>query len=59
MKNGNLKAVVDGGQPTRKIIIKRGSQKFYKPSDVHSLSNAINDLRKYNFLVVKLFMGRQ
>ena len=36
------------------IIIERGSQKFYKPIDVQSVSNAIDDIEvSMIFLVVK------
>ena len=41
-------------------MTERRRQKFYKPLDVHSFSNAINEIEvSMIFLVVKLFVGRQ
>ena len=41
-ERGNPKAVVDGGEFTRNITQGR-SQTFYKPVDVHSVTNAIGE----------------
>ena len=41
------------------IITKRGSQKFYKPIDVHSVTNAIDKIEiSMAFLAVTFFVGR-
>ena len=41
------------------IITERGSQKFYKPIDVHPLANAIDKIEvSMVFLVVTFFVGR-
>ena len=41
------------------IITERGSQKFYKSIDVHSVTNAIHMIEvSMVFLVVKSFVGR-
>ena len=41
------------------IITERGSQKFYKPTDVHSVTNAIDKIEvSMAFLAVTFFMGR-
>ena len=38
----------------------RGSQKFYKPIDVHSVKNAIDKIEvSMVFLAVTIFVGRQ
>ena len=40
------------------IITARGSQKFYKPIKVHSLTNAIDEIKvSMTFLVGKFFCG--
>ena len=39
------------------IITERGSQKFYKPIDVHPVTNAI-DKTGMIFLAVAFFVGR-
>ena len=39
---GNVKIVLDGRQLT---ITERGNQKFYKPIDVHSVTNAIDEIQ--------------
>ena len=42
------------------IITERGSQKFYKPIDVHSVTNAIDKIKvSMVFLAVTIFVGRQ
>ena len=42
------------------IITERGSQKFYKPMDVHSVANAIDQIEVSKaFLAVKFFVGRE
>ena len=41
------------------IITERGSQKFYKPIDIHSVTNAIGKIEvSMVFLVVTFFVGR-
>ena len=41
------------------ITTERGSQKFYKPIYVHSLANALNEIKvSMIFLVVTFFVGR-
>ena len=41
------------------IITEIGSQKFYKPIDVHSVTNAIHNLEVFMvFLEVTFFVGR-
>ena len=41
------------------IITERGSQKFYKPIDVHSVTNAIDEIEiSMAFLTVTFFVGR-
>ena len=41
------------------IITERGSQKFYKPTDVHSETNAIDKIEvNMVFLAVIFFVGR-
>ena len=41
------------------IITERGSQKFYKPIDVHSVTNAIDKIEvSMVFLAVTFFVGR-
>ena len=41
------------------IITERGSQKFYKPIDTHSVTNAIDEIEvSMIFLVVTFFVGR-
>ena len=41
------------------IITERGSQKLYKPIDVHSVTNAIDKIEvSMVFLVVTFFVGR-
>ena len=41
------------------IITKRRSQKFYKPTDIHSATNAINEIEvTMIFVVVTFFVGR-
>ena len=41
------------------IITERGSQKFYKPIDAHSVTNAIDKIEvSVVFLAVTFFMGR-
>ena len=41
------------------IITERGSQKFYKPIDVHSVTNAIDKIEvSVVCLVVTFFVGR-
>ena len=41
------------------IITEGGSQKFYKPIDVHSVTNAIDEIEvSMIFLVVTCFAGR-
>ena len=56
---GNLKVVVDGGQFTTNIT-ERGSQKFYKPIDVHSVTIAIYETDvSLVFLAVAFFVGGQ
>ena len=41
------------------IITERGSQKFYKPTDVHSVTNAIDKIEvSMVFLAVTFFVGR-
>ena len=41
------------------IITGRRSQKFYKPSDVHSVTNAIDEIEvSMVFLAVTFFVGR-
>ena len=41
------------------IITERGSQKFYKPIHVHSLTNAIDEIEvSMVFLAVTFFVGR-
>ena len=41
------------------IITERGTQKFYKPTDVHSLTNAIDEIEvSMVFLAVTFFVGR-
>ena len=41
------------------IITERGSQKFYKPIDVHSVTNAIDKIEvSVVCLVVTFFAGR-
>ena len=41
------------------IITERGSQKSYKPIDVHSVTNAIDKIEvSMVFLVVTFFVGR-
>ena len=43
----------------QKIITERRSQKFYKNIDVHSLTNAINEIEvSMIYLVVTFFVGR-
>ena len=37
-------------------ITKRGSQKFYKPIDVHSLTNAINEIEVSMIFIVVIFI---
>ena len=37
-------------------IAKRGSQKFYKPIDVHSLTNAINEIEVSMIFIVVIFI---
>ena len=39
------------------IITERGSQKFYKFIDVHSLTNATDEIDVSIFLVVTFFVG--
>ena len=40
------------------IITERGSQKFYKPIDVHSVTNAIDKIEvSMVFLAVTFFVG--
>ena len=40
-------------------ITERGSQKLYKPIDVHSVTNAIDEIEvNMIFLVVTIFVGR-
>ena len=42
-----------------KIITERRSQKFYKTIDVHSLTNATNEIEvSMIYLVVTFFVGR-
>ena len=42
----------------QKIITERRSQKFYKTIDVHSLTNAINEIEvSMIYLVVTFFVG--
>ena len=57
MKNvGMLQLMVDS---LLEIITERGSQKFYKPINVHSLNDAINEIEvSMIFLVVTFFVGR-
>ena len=59
MKNvGILKSslVVDS---LLEVIIERGSQKFYKSIDVHSVTNAVDEIEvSMIFLVVTFFGGR-
>ena len=41
------------------IITERGSPKFYKPIDVHSVTNAIDKIEvSLVFLAVTFFVGR-
>ena len=41
------------------IITETGCQKFYKPIDVHSVTNAIDEIGvNMVFLVVAFFVGR-
>ena len=41
------------------IITERGSQTFYKPVDVHSVTNAIDKIEvSMVFLAVTFFVGR-
>ena len=41
------------------IITERGSKKFYKPADVHSVTNAIDETEVYmGFYAVTFFVGR-
>ena len=41
------------------IITEGGSQKFYKPIDAHSVTNAINKIEvSVVFLAATFFMGR-
>ena len=41
------------------IITERGSQKFYKPIDVHSVTNVIDKIEvSMVFLAVTFFVGR-
>ena len=41
------------------IITERESQKFYKPTDVHSVTNAIDKIEvSMVFLAVTFFVGR-
>ena len=41
------------------IITERGSQKFYKPADVHSVTNATEEMEvSMVFLAVTFFVGR-
>ena len=41
------------------IITERGNQKFYKPIDVYSVTNAIiQDWGKYGFSCGYIFVGR-
>ena len=41
------------------IITERGSQKFYKPIDVHPMTNAIDNVEvSMIFLAVTFFVGR-
>ena len=37
------------------IITEKGSQKFYKPINVHSLTNAINEIKVSMIFLVVLF----
>ena len=40
------------------IITGRGSQKFYKPIDVHSMANAIDEIEiSMVFLAITFFVG--
>ena len=43
----------------RSLITEKRSQKFYKPLDVHSVTNAIDEVGvSMIFLVVTFFVGR-
>ena len=53
---GNPKVVADGGELTRNILTERWSQTFYKPIDVHFVTNAIDEIEvSMVFLVVTFF----
>ena len=56
-KCGNLKVVVDGG---KFAINNNRNKKFYKPIDVHSVTNPIDEIEvSMAFLVVTFFcVGR-
>ena len=55
---GNLKVLVDVDS-LLEIITERGSQKFYKPIDVHSVTNAIEKIEvSMVCLAVTFFVGR-
>ena len=54
---GNLKVVKMVGS-LLEIITERGSQRFYKPIDVHSVTNAIDKIEvSMVFLAVTFFVG--
>ena len=55
-KCGNLKVVVES---FLEIITERRVQKFYKPIDVNSVTNAVDEIEvSMIFLVVTFFRGR-
>ena len=56
---GDLKVVLDGGYSSLvEIKPERGIQKFYKPTYIHSVTNAIDEIEvSMIFLRVKFFVG--
>ena len=55
---GNLKVVVDNRELTR--IITEPRSQFYKPIDVNSVTNAIEEIEvSMIFLAVTVFFGRE
>ena len=59
MKNARILKLSWMADSLLEIITERGSQKFYRPADVHSVTNAIDETEVYmGFYAVTFFVGR-